>query len=484
VIKGLKRCFVSITVLLLVLATASPVYSNSALRYCGAYISAFRQKVLEARNSLRGPMTAVIVDCYSTGNHYPELLRQMGVKKLVHLQSAPEIFIDSFRESFRPEVFDINIIHRGNYNETLKALKGLNVSLVIIGSEAGPGLGAEIARELSIVSNSTKNAKAWVDKGLMAEVLEQKGVPAMRQKVTSDFREAMEWMKATDLELPIIFKPVAGSGTDDVYIVRNRHKADEAFEKVKKGYSTVGEVNNRVLVQEFLKATEDFVMVDPTGRSKLEIEFAVNTVSYGGVHVVSDFWQNIKELAPVGSPIYYQNDLLPLQGRVQSVVTPYLFRVLDAQGIRYGPAHAEVKIVKRGPILIEIGVRLQGSKSHTITGTALGRSQPELAVMAYRQPLKFLRLAQQAPPALREHASLVFFSTYQEGRTMSPDMKQLIELLPTVERFVPYFEPGAPLPITYNIDTPQGVAILRSPDRDAIDQDIKLLRAWQRQGQF
>jgi biotin carboxylase len=58
-------------------------------------------------------------------------------------------------------------------------------------------------------------------------------------------------------------------------------------------------------------------------------------------------------------------------------------RVLDALGIRFGPAHTELMLTKEGPLLIEIGARLDGSDAPIIGERAYGINQIHLTADCY-----------------------------------------------------------------------------------------------------
>ena len=85
--------------------------------------------------------------------------------------------------------------------------------------------------------------------------------------------------------------------------------------------------NEQLLVQELLQGTQLFV----------------NSISWDGVHHVSEVWRDNK-LRAGANFIYDYEELLPRHGEQQDQVVPYVEAVLDALGIRFGPAHTEVML--------------------------------------------------------------------------------------------------------------------------------------------
>merc|ERR1719267_187170 len=69
------------------------------------------------------------------------------------------------------------------------------------------------------------------------------------------------------------------------------------------------------------------------------------------------------------------NRLLPSTGEIQEQLVSYVFRVLDAVGLRYGPCHTEVMFTPRGPILVEVNARLHGLQGPRLIELSTGTSK-------------------------------------------------------------------------------------------------------------
>ncbi|WP_410169430.1 ATP-grasp domain-containing protein, partial [Actinacidiphila rubida] len=85
-----------------------------------------------------------------------------------------------------------------------------------------------------------------------------------------------------------------------------------------------GEPNTTVLVQEYLPGDE----------------YMVNSLSADGHHVITEMWRSHKTLVG-SSPVYDYAELVPA-AHDHGTVAGYVQSVLDALGIRWGPAHTEI----------------------------------------------------------------------------------------------------------------------------------------------
>ncbi|MEU3957753.1 ATP-grasp domain-containing protein, partial [Streptomyces achromogenes] len=90
--------------------------------------------------------------------------------------------------------------------------------------------------------------------------------------------------------------------------------------------------------------------------------------------------------------------LMPRRGEVQDRLTAYAGEVLDALGIRHGPAHVEIKITASGPVLVEAGARIGGANLPHYAQLARGASQLDWTVDAYLEPDRFMARHKEDDP--------------------------------------------------------------------------------------
>ena len=132
----------------------------------------------------------------------------------------------------------------------------------------------------------------------------------------------------------------------------SKEEVKKAFNKIlaSPAYGEINAKNQAVLVQEFTPGGE---------------EYAVDTVTCGGVTRVAALWR-YEKIKANGSPFIYQcSELIDVDCDnerdqiVRRKVVNYAVKALQAQGLKYGPCHIEVKVHPRTeePKLMEIKAR-------------------------------------------------------------------------------------------------------------------------------
>ncbi|MEI5098320.1 hypothetical protein RB200_06205 [Streptomyces sp. PmtG] len=160
----------------------------------------------------------------------------------------------------------------------------------------------------------------------------------------------------------------------------------------------------------------------------------------------------------------------------------YVRAVLDALGIAETPAHSEVMLTSRGPVLIETGARLGGATAPDVVDAHLGPSQTALAVTATIDPASLRTRDTPAPgrgPVLR----WVDFINHHPGPA-NPDALTKIAELPSVIAVFPGFAPGQHLAPTSDMLTSPGFAYLAAHSRHELIEDYDTLRAWEHAGLY
>ena len=405
----------------------------------------------------------VIVDAYSTGAAIGRRLRERGVA-LVHVRSVahPPAF---FARAFRAQDYLADLCHDGDLEATVAALARWDVAAVIPGAEIGVELADALAERLGLPCNGTAGSRARRSKHAMAAALRDAGLDAVAQLKTDDVEEAVAWACARD-DWPVVVKPVDSAGTDGVVFCDDPAALRRAFTAQLHRANQLQGRNDALLVQELLR-----------GR-----QFFVNTVSWDGVHHVSEVWRDTRLKVPGAGRVPYFEDLLPRHGPEQDVVAAYVTRVLDALGIRYGAGHAEVMLTARGPVLIECAARTQG----TMLAEAVERCTPShvtVTVDAYLDPASVARRARR-PYELRAHARCVALISEQEGRVR--DCRRLAQLaaLPSYAGAIAVLGVGDRIRRTVDLFSSPGTIYLVHEDRDQLERDYARLREIERAGLF
>ena len=252
-------------------------------------------------------------------------------------------------------------------------------------------------------------------------------------------------------------KPLDSAGTDGVSICHDAAAIEAAFAAILGRPNALHGANEELLVQELLEGTQLFV----------------NSISWDGVHHVSEVWRDNK-LRAGANFIYDYEELLPRHGEQQDQVVPYVEAVLDALGIRFGPAHTEVMLTATGPVLVESGARMHGSVPDEIVDRCTPSHQT-LTAEAYLDPKSVARRAQQ-PYELAAGAYCVMLISQHEGRIVDDAGMREIEALPSFAGTISMLGPGDQLKKTVDLFSCPGIIYLVDPDRDRLKADYDRIR--------
>lgn len=326
----------------------------------------------------------VIVDAYSSGSLYAAELRQRGYGS-IHVQSTDPIPPDDVA-SFIPSDHLTNIVFDGDLQRCVRAVAEYTPVCVLAGCEQAVLLADRLSEALGLAtSNGTELSVTRRDKVAMQRHIAEAGLRSIPTQVAATWEGLEAWVAD---HLPVVVKPTSSGGTDQVFICASVAQAKDAFQSIIGRPNTFGEMNEQVIVQSLL----------------VGIEYNVDNVSYDGRHFVTEIWR-VDRLRVVGDqvpsaanlrgdhPIYDRGVMLPRSGAHQDRMIPYVERVLDAIGIRFGPSHTELMWTEEGPVLIEVAARLHGQRLQLSSELVTGLSQAKVALDAYLAPDQFLALA-------------------------------------------------------------------------------------------
>jgi biotin carboxylase len=367
--------------------------------------------------------TVIIVDGYSSGRLLAGPFRAAGYQ-LLHIHSHGKPTTASFAESFWPDTFEVDIRYHGNFSKLLAQLNGVNVQAVLPGADPGVLFADKLSHALhqvnpQIATNGIELGRK--DKFLMNEVLRAAGLDVALQVKAKNPAEAMTWVSAHRLfekgPKKIVIKPLDSSGSRGLFIVSNESELENAFRVLASGHSGTGHAHHEVLLQEYLEGTE----------------YVVNTVGIDGAHKHTCLIRYKKRLTDDGlHQIYHYDRLLPFQGDVQDTIKAYNNKVLQALGIRFGAGHSEVMMVPgRGPVLIEMNVRMMGSSQPALTEYATGQSQVDKLILAVQEPEKFKAL-RDGYDLKREALIFTLGNLNHKRMLLNPDALAHIQKIPGV----------------------------------------------------
>ncbi|MGH3767191.1 MAG: ATP-grasp domain-containing protein [Pseudonocardiaceae bacterium] len=400
------------------------------------------------------------VDAFSMGRHLLPALHRLGME-CVHVQS-PSPDVHMARLPF-PEGFVDNVRHDGDVAATASALREHGVGWVIAGGESGVELADRLSAELGTPGNGMSRPMSRRNKYDMVLALRDAGLEHAATIVSSDADEIIEWAETT-AGYPIVLKPVASSGTDNVVACSSAEQVRAVHEKIMTSADRHAKPNTVVLAQEFLDGDEYFV----------------NTVSRDGRHHTVEIWRYYKIRLPGGNIIYDYNEPLSPDDPDAKKVESYTHRVLDALEVRHWAGHTEVMLTARGPVLVECAARLGGGQVPENSNRCFGTNQIDLLALSVANPAEFDRLPTTAYQLLQRLRFVHLINPRDHGVAPSHETMAAIRALPSYAHTLMTQPEGHLLPRTIDVATQPGYVILISDDPAELRADYQKLREIER----
>lgn len=401
-------------------------------------------------------MLWAVVDAYSSGRFLPEVIRRHGME-CVHVQSSQEIS-PFFLASFQPQDFTKNILHDGSVRRTADKLKALGVGCVLPGAETGVDLAEALAALMELPGNDAQLPGGRRDKAVMARLLNRAGLDAPAGLRTTDPAAAVAWAEHQGV-WPVVAKPVASAASDSVFLCPDASTVADAVSAIMSRENVLCQHNDAALVQEFLSGTE----------------YAVNTVSRQGRHHVAEVWRYAKRPVPPTAVVYDYEEPVPFGDPSVAVITDYLGRALTALGVRNGPAHSEIMLTRRGPVLLETAARLAGMMLPAVMAEYFGLSQVDLTVQAIADPGAF-DAGCDYPHAARGYLRNVFLISPRAGTLASDDQFRLLAQLPGFAGMSISARVGSGLMRTIDLGSSPGYVYLMAEHVDEITASYRQIR--------
>ena len=408
---------------------------------------------------------ALVVDGYSTGQFYPKAIREKGLRP-VHVSSGTEKnspgleayvaeALDHMRHDYDAMFHDWNDI-----DKLIATLADMAPCCVMPGCEMGVEMADLLALRLGLPGNDAATSHIRRDKLAMHDTLAKVGLPFLASLATANIDEALAF--AADLgSWPVVVKPLRSAATEGVRFCRSAEELRDAFTALLGTCTQFGDHNALVLVQQCAN-----------GR-----EFAVNTVSWDGRHILSDLWAYEKIPTPGGAPLYDRTRLVRTLDQEDRAIIAYTFQVLDALGIRIGPAHTEIMVTDQGPVLIESGARpMGGAFPQDLIQESIGHTQIQWAVDSYVDAAAFAADAEREYRPTHAMCMKTLIST-QEGAIQAIPAIALAARLPSARygNFISALSKGH-VPRTVDLLTSPAYVFLYHQDQSVVDADWATLR--------
>jgi len=400
---------------------------------------------------------AVIVDPYSTGVLLAPSLAKRGYKSIA-VQSSRDL-VQSLLKTYRPDDFIDHIDYNQNIDDLLSRLSQYAVAAVLPGNESSVELTDLLAEKLGLSGNGTAQTRARRNKYAMIECLTAAGLNAARQTLTNQLEEALDWVRQWG-EWPVVLKPLDSASTDHVTVCHNEADVIRSFHGILTSCNLAGHRNEQVLIQSYLDG----------------MEYVVNTVSRDGRHYICDILESRKRTLNGSELIYDYYRLMPPKGEIQDALSAYIVKVLDCLGIRYGGGHAEIRMTRNGPALVEIGARGMGPlKSTTTMAAGTGHDMADLIVDVLDDGREFDRLYGK-PYGFAKHAMVLYLSSTVSGTVTAIPLQEKLHNLDSLVGADFMVKPGDQIRPTDDLTSILAKLYLVHEDGAQIDQDVATLR--------
>jgi len=397
----------------------------------------------------------VMVDAYAPTRRLAPVFHQAGFQ-VVRVQSTAEPPL-VYRGDFDLSPYVGNIVHKGDLDVTLDAVRSFDPVAVVAGGEIGVEFADLLSSALGLATNGTALSAARRDKYVQIETLRAAGLRATEQLLVTGADELSAWHAARGGR--VVVKPIRSAAGDGVHFCETPAASVAAYREILGSENIFSHRNDAVVAQEYLAGGE----------------YVVDTVSCDGLHHVTDIWKYEKLTANGITDLTCGVRLLPRHGGAQSALVPYAFGVLDALGIRYGAAHLEIKLTPAGPCLVEAGARMAGLDLPGFCQPALGEGQLEWIVDAYVRPSRFAARAGR-DYEIRRHVVSAWAVSTMDATLRSYPCLPVLESLESLYDIRPVVRPGGRLRRTVDDLTTPLIVNLMHPVEEVVDRDFGTFR--------
>ncbi|MGW8987346.1 ATP-grasp domain-containing protein [Streptomyces parvus] len=309
----------------------------------------------------------VLVDAYGTGRHLRAAFAGLGAE-IAHLSSRPEPLTSMKAPDL--DTYAAALV-AADPVETARRVAALRPVAVVAGQEPGVPLADLMSEMLGLPTNGTALSAARRDKYRMIEAVRKAGLRCARQFRSDDVDAVAAWAREQGGR-PVVVKPLADAGSQGVSICTDPAGVRAAAEAILGAVTMYGETNAEVLAQSYLSGTE----------------YIVDTVSCRGERYNAGVWRYDKRRRGARN-VPHRALLVAPDDPVAAELIAYTHEVLDALGIEFGAAHAEVMMTADGPALVEIGARMNGTMNPDFDAESFGADQARACALAWLRPDAF-----------------------------------------------------------------------------------------------
>jgi biotin carboxylase len=217
---------------------------------------------------------------------------------------------------------------------------------------------AAVGAALGVATHTPETVLAVRDKVVMRERLRAAGIDATPSARVSDEAQLLDFGAVHGY--PFVVKPVAGTASFGVSVVRSPLEAAEAY---------------RAASAEFTGLTGLGVIAEAFHEGP---QFSVEAFSEACEHAVVAVTKKYSD--PVSMVEFGHVLPAPLDESDRTAIADYVVRVLDGLGVEFGPTHTEVVLTAEGPRVIETHLRVGGDDIFLLAKDATGVDMIDLQI--------------------------------------------------------------------------------------------------------
>lgn len=352
----------------------------------------------------------VIVGGFSSGRHIAPLFNGLGYTS-VHVCTEDVKEHPVMKPTFNPQDYAENhvLASEDDADQFVSKMQGRRIKAVIAGCEPCVLLADKLGEMLDTPRNVGALSWARRSKFLMHDTLKKNGLKSARQLLTDNLQEIYQFHDKIGGK--IVLKPEASANTDGVFYCKDRAEIAEAADRILGAKNFMGDVNTKVLVQEYLAGKQ----------------YLVNTLSSDGHHHVCDAWGEVRynDDAPSNDS---HADLVRPQDAPFRALAEYATRALDALGIRYGAAHFEMRMTDEGPCLVEVAARMSGNVDFSVLHSIHSLTQLSLLPDSMLDPEAFRTRVNGSRPSTTSARKVYLASTMEGDVLRNPDLNLFLDI--------------------------------------------------------
>ena len=317
----------------------------------------------------------VIIECISSAVNYISDVRELGYEPVLVEFWVPEWRREisrrnhdkhySLNEDPVPEIIQAP----QDYAAFLELMKRLDPVLIIPGSDQAIGPAMELSADLGLIGNVPEIISALRDKSVTQSVLKKAGLRYIDTLLIHSIEDALQFFHEKG-DRPVIIKRERGVASIGVILCRTEEEITRAIKSQRIFFDDNNYVD-KVIIQEYIDGTE----------------YVVDTISCRGEHRTIFALRYKKQLLDDSRKIYDVDEYIDSGAEEYRYLSDYMFKVLDAIGLSYGPVHSEIMVDEKGPVLIEVNCRPAGaSVKRSYQDRILGCHETGESLDAYLNP--------------------------------------------------------------------------------------------------